>query len=1093
MLVEARDIRGFAKRDTAIDRASFPMLLAKREAAQQGIAFTCGIPRLTVLTLSAMCESSPSSIVCARRESTFSHASIAALASSAAMKRFCCGLLITSFLLGATSVMAAQPMRGLPFTRSYPLSEIRYVSRGPRLNFDAFGRLVLIKEGVYAVLNDTVWINLAAAIDDSPAMVNVVQGPDGRAYYGERGIWGVAERGADGKLRPVSLVEPSPPAWTTTAYFDDIITTPAGVYFGSWNGVVFWNPFEREAKFFELAKGSRIFRVGARVYYSAKEQPLHEVDIASGSMQAVAGTEWSGTVVERGTPLDEKRSLLSFSDGKLMVFDGRTLVQWAPQISHDLHGRISEVQQLADGAVAVAITGKGVFLVAADGRMLSSLTTNQYHLVTGMASREPGVLWVALEDTVEKILYGGPLTVFGERLGLPVDWPILQRWGEKLIVLSDRKLYEALPGREGATGRFRLMTHQPPDGAFAIGCTGTDLLVGSQNAIYAAQADGSLVEIAPFKDLAHLKMVGEDRCYAIGTTEIALFQRENGRWVERVARIPGLRYTPVAHTTKRAVWIELGPDGVARLSEAGGALVLKVLETGWSATPWVNIGVLDDIVVATGMEGHRLYFDETTESWSQQSELDNLLAQSPYWILRLRKDDRGTIWATHGRGVITFSPRDGRYTMDASRLDMSNERYPSLHIFPGNEVWLSTQRSLYHVEPDAAPSGQALQPPSMLVSVMDARRNEELYFRDVPASTPLRLSYDQNSLVFRPFSGSYRWRWPPSYEFRLNNGNQWTRLDAGSTLSISELREGRHLLEIRSVEGDSAPRPAVAFPFVISPPWYRTAWAYSLYGAGSISILLGAVHSVGYLARRRNRVLEEQVKARTAELEVAMERLNEETRNAATLAERDRLAGEIHDSMQQGLSGAIIQLDTTLKMGAVTEHVRSRLNVVRNMISYARHEVQHAVWDMESPLLEGTELGDALRKISALVNVAGVNIETSVTGVPIEMPQTAKHHLLRMAQEATTNAVRHAHASRIDIELRYEPAAVSLTIVDDGIGFVQDEVRSKTFGHFGLRGLRARAEKISGTLTIESAPGTGTLVRIMMPIQARLNAFAPHL
>jgi signal transduction histidine kinase len=222
-----------------------------------------------------------------------------------------------------------------------------------------------------------------------------------------------------------------------------------------------------------------------------------------------------------------------------------------------------------------------------------------------------------------------------------------------------------------------------------------------------------------------------------------------------------------------------------------------------------------------------------------------------------------------------------------------------------------------------------------------------------------------------------------------------------------------------------------------------------------------------------------------------MQRLNEETRHAATLAERDRLAGEIHDSMQQGLSGAIIQLDTTLKMGAVTEAVRSRLNVVRNMISYARHEVQHAVWDMESPLLEGTELGEALRKISALVNVAGMNIETRVTGEPVEMPQTAKHHLLRMAQEATTNAVRHAQASRVDIELRYGDSAISLTIVDDGVGFVEDEVRSKTFGHFGLRGLRARAAKIGGTLTIESSPGVGTLVQIVMPLPVGASVLSP--
>ena len=140
----------------------------------------------------------------------------------------------------------------------------------------------------------------------------------------------------------------------------------------------------------------------------------------------------------------------------------------------------------------------------------------------------------------------------------------------------------------------------------------------------------------------------------------------------------------------------------------------------------------------------------------------------------------------------------------------------------------------------------------------------------------------------------------------------------------------------------------------------------------------------------------------------------------------------------------------------------------------------------------GTGLGDALRKISALVNVAGVNIETRVTGEPIELPQTAKHHLLRIAQEATTNAVRHAQASRIDIELLYDATAVSLTVVDDGIGFVQDEVRSKTFGHFGLRGLRARAEKIGAMLTIDSALGTGTLVRIVMPVLVGPNGFAPH-
>jgi signal transduction histidine kinase len=375
----------------------------------------------------------------------------------------------------------------------------------------------------------------------------------------------------------------------------------------------------------------------------------------------------------------------------------------------------------------------------------------------------------------------------------------------------------------------------------------------------------------------------------------------------------------------------------------------------------------------------------------------------------------------------------------------------------------------------------------VLVSIVDARKNEEIFAPAAMGAKPFRLSYEQNSLVFRPFSGGYAWRRPPFYRFRVDGAGPWSELDAGSTFGLSDLDAGRHVLEIQTSENREGPSATREVSFEILPPWYQTWLAYGLYGLGGIMLILAVIGLASYLARRRHRALEAQVRARTCELEVAMGRLNDETRNAATLAERNRMAGEIHDSMQQGLSGAIIQLDTTLKMRTVTDDVRSRLNVVRNMISYARHEVQHVVWDMESPLLEGTELGEALRKITALINVGTVTIETRVEGVPVDLPRATKHHLLRLAQETTTNAVRHAEASHITIELQYAPEAIVLTVVDDGIGFVLDEMRFKTFGHFGLRGLRARAEKISGQLTIESAPGAGTLVRIVVPLRAGVS------
>src|SRR5688572_11690170 len=111
-----------------------------------------------------------------------------------------------------------------------------------------------------------------------------------------------------------------------------------------------------------------------------------------------------------------------------------------------------------------------------------------------------------------------------------------------------------------------------------------------------------------------------------------------------------------------------------------------------------------------------------------------------------------------------------------------------------------------------------------------------------------------------------------------------------------------------------------------------------------------------------------------------MQQLNEETRNAATVAERNRLAGEIHDSLQQGLSGLILQLDATLKLPALAPDVRSRLLVARNMVSFTRHEVQHAVWDMESPLLDDAELGTALQKMATLISPGTPWVEIKVSG-----------------------------------------------------------------------------------------------------------------
>jgi signal transduction histidine kinase len=111
-----------------------------------------------------------------------------------------------------------------------------------------------------------------------------------------------------------------------------------------------------------------------------------------------------------------------------------------------------------------------------------------------------------------------------------------------------------------------------------------------------------------------------------------------------------------------------------------------------------------------------------------------------------------------------------------------------------------------------------------------------------------------------------------------------------------------------------------------------------------------------------------------------------------------------------------------------------------------------------------------------------VNVEVDITGGFERLPDEMEHNLLRIAQEAVTNASKHAQASRIEVKLERTEKTVNLKIVDDGCGFQTDDVFAGMGGHFGLIGIRERAERIGGEFRLESHPGAGTEVEVTVPL-----------
>ena len=259
------------------------------------------------------------------------------------------------------------------------------------------------------------------------------------------------------------------------------------------------------------------------------------------------------------------------------------------------------------------------------------------------------------------------------------------------------------------------------------------------------------------------------------------------------------------------------------------------------------------------------------------------------------------------------------------------------------------------------------------------------------------------------------------------------------------------------------------------PPWWT--WKHTAVTVGAFVLVLG-------LALFWIRLLHQQVAQRTSQLQTAMTKLERETEISATLTERNRLAGELHDGLEQGLSAIMMQLDgLESKLSTNPAEAVRYLKLARNMIRFSRTEVRHSLWDWKSPALTNKNLGAALSDIAGRMSVGNqATVAVQISGPALPLPHATEHHLLRIGQEALTNALKYSDAPAIYLNLNYSENSVQLSVRDTGRGFVPEMILSGTGGHFGLQNLRSRARKMGGRLTVTSAPGRGTTVEVTVPV-----------
>jgi len=281
-------------------------------------------------------------------------------------------------------------------------------------------------------------------------------------------------------------------------------------------------------------------------------------------------------------------------------------------------------------------------------------------------------------------------------------------------------------------------------------------------------------------------------------------------------------------------------------------------------------------------------------------------------------------------------------------------------------------------------------------------------------------------------------------------------------------------------------------------PQSADAWTFylAIIVVQTIAISAGAVF--GEKVTEQN----EERRVALARLEAALEenaglhaQLLTQAREAGVLDERQRMAREIHDTIAQGLTGIITQLEAAdhAKDRAPDRdrHIETAKRLARASLAEARRSVEAS---MPAALESGT-LPDALAVVAReWSELNGIPVDVTITGEVTSLHPEIEVALLRIAQEALANVAKHAGATRAGLTLSFMGDVVTLDVRDDGIGFSVPE-RGSGEGEgdgFGLIGMRQRAARVAGSLAIESEPGGGTAISARVPaIAARAAAPAP--
>ncbi len=450
-------------------------------------------------------------------------------------------------------------------------------------------------------------------------------------------------------------------------------------------------------------------------------------------------------------------------------------------------------------------------------------------------------------------------------------------------------------------------------------------------------------------------------------------------------------------------------------------------------------------------------------------------------------DDQGSLWVAMSCGlarvpaaeVAAWIADPGRRvahqlwtSADGMQLEITPAGYfnPPFARRPDGKLWFVAGSGLQSIDPADMPSNGVPPPVHIDALVADGRRHA--------AADGLRLPPSVRDLSFEFAALTLADPQRTRFRYRLEGHDAaWQDVVDRRVASYTNLPPGQYRFHVAAANNSGVWNEAGAqMAFSIQPALHQTT-TFRVAAA----VLLVALVWIAVQLRLRLRVRRLQ-----REFETTLE---------ARVAERTRIARDLHDTLLQRFHGLLLQFQAAFNL--LPDRPRDSKTVLAraiDQVAEAITESRDTLQALRATPAEAHDLADALRSLGQ--DVAREGGGTVFTGVQVDgdrrpLDALLRDEAVRIAGEALRNAFRHARARHVGIELVYGDEQLIMTVRDDGEGIAPDVLRGGREGHFGLSGMRERAALVGGTLTLRSTPGTGTEAVFSAPASRAYSRSAP--